>query len=121
MSADSQQDNTAAQINPREPISALGSANAATIFFDESAFFGAINGVGEIALSVTRYCDVHGSQVQSERVLVGHLRGSLQALKTLSYAVEVVIKMLETEREREAAGNQAMAILRDAAKPTFQN
>lgn len=84
-------------------ISALASADAPFIYFENAPFFGLLNGVGQVTLEAGRVfgADADGRPIV-DRVLVGHLRGSLPAIKSLRAALDGIILMAKPKPEGPA-------------------
>jgi len=81
-------------------ISALASANAPFIYFENAPFFGMMNGVGKIALESFRQIALaEDGQVQVDRVIVAHLVGNIVAIKNLRAALDGIILMAEPKPE----------------------
>ena len=75
-------------------ISAVASANAPFLYFEDVAFYGLVGGVGKITLSVSRQiAPGPGGTVLNDTVLVGHLVGNLAAMQALMRALNGVVLM----------------------------
>jgi hypothetical protein len=86
-------------------ISAIASAQAPFIYFENAPFFGFLNGVGKIAIEASRQiaqAPQGGQGVLFDRVLVAHLVGNIPALKSLRAAIDGVILMAEPKAEGRA-------------------
>ncbi len=84
----------------RGGISAIASGSAPFIYFDNTPFYGLLNGVGQITLEAVRVfgADETGQPVL-DRVVVAHLRGNLHAIKGLRAALDGIILMAEPKPE----------------------
>jgi hypothetical protein len=84
----------------RGGFSAIGSAGAPFIYFDNVPFFGLMNGVAQITLDANR---LWGADSESrpiiDRVIVAHLRTTLPAVRALRAALDAVILMAEQKPE----------------------
>jgi len=81
-------------------ISAIASANAPFIYFEGAPFFGLMHGVGKIAIATTRQiAQAPNGGVQFDQVLVAHLVGNLDAMKSLRAALDGIILMAEPRPE----------------------
>lgn len=67
-------------------VSALASANAPIIFFDEVAGVGHYNGICHLTLNAMRFMAV-GSDVRQDATVVAHLRMNWHALAALKDAI----------------------------------
>jgi hypothetical protein len=59
-------------------LSAIATANAPFIYFDEVPNFGTYNGIAHITLEAMRFMQINGAAV-SDRAVVAHLRMNLRA------------------------------------------
>ena len=76
--------------------SALGSAAAPYIFFDEVRCWGFYSGVGHITLEALRFMPQSGADlIQPDLVVTAHLRFNGVALKQLKKAIEQIEAMAE--------------------------
>ena len=73
-------------------ISAIASAHAPFIYFEGAPNYGYNNGIVNITLEALRYLPV-GDKVMFDRVIVGHLRMSLQAATNLRGSLDAAIKL----------------------------
>ena len=81
-------------------ISAIASANAPFIYFEDAPFYGLINGVGKVALTASRQIATgQDGVVQFDQVLVAHLVGNLAAIKSLRAALDGIILMSQPKPE----------------------
>src|SRR3712207_5668642 len=78
-------------------ISALASANAPFIYFDAASTYGYSEGVANITLEAFRNMSV-GGRVVRDRVIVAHLRMSLQAAQDLRTALDGVLLMASPKK-----------------------
>jgi len=70
-------------------VSAVASANAPFIFFDEVAGLGHYNGICHLTLNAMRFMSV-GSEVRQDATVVAHLRMNWHALAALKDAIEKI-------------------------------
>ena len=77
--------------------SARASASAPFVYFDAASTYGFSEGVGNITLEAFRNMSV-GGQVVRDRVIVAHLRMSLQAAKDLRAALDGVLLMASPKK-----------------------
>jgi len=83
-------------------ISAIASANAPFIYFESAPFYALRNGVGKITLTASRYiAQGAGTAVLADHVIVGHLVGSLPALRALRAAIDGVLLIAEPAPQGE--------------------
>lgn len=77
-------------------ISAIASADAPFLYFEGAPFYGLLNGVGQVTLDTGRIfgADANGKVIM-DRVLVAHLRGNLNAIRSLRAALDGIILMSE--------------------------
>jgi hypothetical protein len=75
------------------PFSDSGSAHAPILFFDEVPTFGHSNGIVRITLEAFRLYAKTPEKVESDRVVVAHLRMNLATAKALINALEGAILM----------------------------
>jgi hypothetical protein len=77
-------------------ISAIASAGAPFLYFENAPFYGLLNGVGKIAITVSRQiANAPSGGVLSDQVLVGHLVGNLPAIRALRAALDGILLMAE--------------------------
>jgi hypothetical protein len=81
-------------------VSALASADAPFIFFDQATSFGVVNGVAHVTLEALRHMHV-GPEVRRDRVVTAHLRMSVAAATTLRAALDGIILMATPKPEGE--------------------
>ena len=79
-------------------ISAVGSASAPFVFFDEVGGFGRYNGIAHMTLEAMRFLAVNG-QLRSDRVVVAHLRMNLVALRALKNTIQKIELLAEPVSE----------------------
>ena len=84
-------------------ISALASASAPIIFFEMSPFSGVMGGMGTITLAVHRQIGVADGSVVTDRVIVAHLKGTIEAMAHLREQITAVITMDEEIKRRQVA------------------
>ncbi|MEJ0092755.1 MAG: hypothetical protein WDN46_04810 [Methylocella sp.] len=74
-------------------ISATASANAPFLYFERAPFFGHLDGVGKVTIETSRHIAKAQSsnEVYVDRVIVAHLVGSLDAMKSLRSALDALI------------------------------
>ena len=75
-------------------ISAIASATAPMIFFDNAPTMGNYNGVMHLSLSAMRFMPGEGRAV-ADSVMVAHLRTNLEGLQSLKIAIEKIELMLQ--------------------------
>jgi hypothetical protein len=84
-------------------ISAIASANAPFLYFENAPFFAYVSGVGRITLEVGRQAAPGpNNSVVSDRVLVAHLAGNMDALRSLRSAIDGILLAAE---KPQGAGN----------------
>ncbi len=85
-------------------ISAVASANAPFIYFEDARFYGFVNGIGKVALSASRQIapDPQTGGVLFDQVLVGHLVGNIHAIRGLRAALDGILLMAEPKPEGPA-------------------
>jgi hypothetical protein len=77
-------------------ISAIASADAPFLYFEAAPFYGLLNGVGQVTLDTGRIFGADASgKVIMDRVLVAHLRGNLNAIRSLRAALDGILLMAE--------------------------
>ena len=81
-------------------ISAIASANAPFVYFDNAPFYGLLNGIAQITLDANRLfgADATGHAIY-DRVVVAHIRCNIQAIKGLRAALDGVLLMAEPTPE----------------------
>lgn len=75
-------------------VSAIGSANAPFIYFENAPAFGHVNGIVRVTLEAARDMPV-GNTVAFDRVIVGHLRMNVQAARSLIAALQGALLLAE--------------------------
>lgn len=82
-------------------ISAVASANAPFIYFEDAPFFGLLNGVGKVSLTVSRQIasDPERKSVLFDRVIVASLVGNIPAIRSLRGALDGILLMAEPKPE----------------------
>jgi hypothetical protein len=84
-------------------ISAIASANAPFIYFEDARFFGVGGGIGKIAVSTSRQIALNSDdRVMTDHVLVGHLVGNFAAIRSLRAACDGILLMIEPKPEGPA-------------------
>ncbi|WP_020176081.1 hypothetical protein [Methyloferula stellata] len=84
-------------------ISAIASGNAPFVYFDAAPFYGHLNGIGQVTLEAARLFGAsEDGKAIIDRVIVGHLRGNLLAIKSLRAALDGIILMAEPVPEGPA-------------------
>jgi hypothetical protein len=73
--------------------SAIASAHAPILFFDETTFFGAYNGIVHAALVAMRFHAAPSGGVTTDKVTVAHLRMNLLAAQGLHAALGQAIAL----------------------------
>jgi hypothetical protein len=83
-------------------ISAVASANAPFIYFEDSPFFGLLNGVGKVSLTVSRQIasDPERKSVLVDRVIVASLVGNIPAIRSLRGALDGILLICRTKAGR---------------------
>ena len=76
--------------------SAVASANAPFLYFDNAPFYGLLNGVGQVTLDANRNfgVDAEGKPI-IDRVIIAHLRCNLNAVRGLRAALDRILFMAE--------------------------
>ena len=69
-------------------ISAVASAHAPFLYFDNAPAFGYLNGIVRITLEAGRDMPTPGQTVASDRVIVAHLRMNIPAALSLKAAID---------------------------------
>ena len=82
-------------------VSAIASANAPFLFFDEVANFGFNNGIANVTLQAVRFIS-RPDRVVHDKVTVAHLRMSLPAAIALRAALDGVILSVTPKPPGEA-------------------
>jgi hypothetical protein len=84
----------------RGGISAIGSANAPLIYFENVPFYGLLNGVGQVTMEAGRLfgAAANGTPIV-DRVVVAHLRGNIPAIRNLRAALDGILLMAEPTPE----------------------
>jgi len=72
----------------RLPLSDSASATAPFFYFEEVTAFGHLHGVIRVTLEATRLIPAPDNRVETERVIVGHLRMNIPAALSLKAALE---------------------------------
>jgi hypothetical protein len=87
----------------RGGLSAIGSANAPFIYFENVPFYGLLNGVGQLTLDANRLygADSDGKPIY-DRVIVAHIRCNLPAIRSLRAAIDGILLMAEPKPEGPA-------------------
>jgi hypothetical protein len=81
-------------------ISAIASASAPFVYFENARFFGFFNGIGQVTLEANRLmATTFDGQIAIDRVLVAHLRGNLPAIRGLRAALDGILLMAEPKPE----------------------
>lgn len=77
-------------------VSAIASGVAPFIYFENAPFCGLLNGIGQVTLEANRLmgADAKGLLI-TDRVIVAHLRGNIQAMKALRAALDGMILLAE--------------------------
>jgi hypothetical protein len=78
------------------------SANAPLLYFENATCFGLSGGVGQITIEANILRAGADNRVAIDRVVVGHLRGNLPALRSLRNAIDNVLLMAEPKSEGPA-------------------
>lgn len=81
-------------------ISAIASANAPFVYFENAALYGLLNGIGQVTLDAQRLsANAVDGAVAIDRVFVAHLRGNLAAIRSLRAALDGVLLMAAPKPE----------------------
>ena len=81
----------------RNGISGIASANAPFVYFEAVPYVGLCGGVGQITLTAARPITLLADgTVALDHVVVGHLRGSIEALESLRVSIDKVLEMART-------------------------
>jgi hypothetical protein len=83
-------------------ISAIASANAPFVYFENATFFGYLNDIGQITLEADRIMSDPDGKPALDRVVVAHLRGSLAAIKSFRSAIDGILLMAKPHQEGPA-------------------
>lgn len=83
-------------------ISAIASANAPFIYFENAGPIGLLNGIGQITLEANRLMAASDGRAAMDRVVVAHLRSNLPALMSLRTAIDNILLMAEPTPEGPA-------------------
>src|SRR4051812_10262634 len=75
------------QEQPANPVAFVDTAHAPVIYFDAAPTFGFRNGVGNITLAAARHVPAPDGKIQTDGVIVAHLRFSAQAALGLQHAI----------------------------------
>lgn len=77
-----------------DQISAIASAHAPFLYFDQVSTYGATHSILNVTLEANRYMlDAAGAPVR-DRVVVAHLRMSVPAAKTMKAAIDGALGLL---------------------------
>jgi hypothetical protein len=77
-------------------LSAIASANAPFIYFDNAPFYGVLNGVGQVTLEAARlFGAAEDGRPIIDRAIVAHLRGNLHAIRSLRAALDGILLLAE--------------------------
>ena len=87
----------------RGRLSAIVSANAPFIYFDNAPFYGLMNGMGQITLDANRNfgTDTDGKPIM-DRVVVAHIRCNVAAVRGLRAALDGILLMAAPEPDGPA-------------------
>lgn len=69
-------------------LSALGSADAPFLYFENAPAFGTLNGILKVTLTATRDMVQPSGQICSDHVVVAHLRMNAHAARALKAALD---------------------------------
>jgi hypothetical protein len=83
-------------------VSAIASAQAPFIFFDNAAVFGYYNGIVHVTLETGRHTPAADGGIATDRVIVAHLRMNLEAAKSLKSALDGALLMATPPPEGHA-------------------
>jgi len=76
-------------------VSAIGSANAPFIYFENATYYGLMNGIGRITLEAERLCAGSDGTITTDRVFIAHLRGNILAIRSLRAALDGILLLAE--------------------------
>lgn len=77
-------------------ISALASADAPYVFFEQVPFFGLHDGVAMVTLTAQRHLGVlPDGSIAIDHVITGLLRGSIPAMRSLRSAIDGILLLAE--------------------------
>lgn len=76
-------------------VSALASANAPFILFDEVGSHGHYGGIAHISLETVRFMGVDG-ECRTDKVVTAHLRMNMAALQALKNAISAIELLAQT-------------------------
>jgi hypothetical protein len=82
--------------------SAIGSANAPFVFFENAPVFGIRQGVGHITLTAQRAFPSPDGDALTDHVIVAHLRMGLEAALQLRNAIDGLISLAAGKPEGQA-------------------
>jgi hypothetical protein len=84
-------------------ISAIASANAPVIYFEDAPFFGLLNGIGKVTIQVSRHAArAPDGGVLADYIFVAHLAGNVPAIRNLRAALDGILLMAEPKPESPA-------------------
>src|SRR5260221_7698822 len=81
-------------------LSAIASANAPVIFFDNVANFGSYKGIAHLTLVVTRFLPGSDGKPVRDCAVAAHLRMPLPALASLKEAISGIEKLLADQQNK---------------------
>ena len=81
-------------------LSAIASANAPVIFFDNVANFGSYKGIAHLTLIVTRFLPGSDGKPVRDYAVAAHLRMPFPALASLKEAISGIEKQLADQKNK---------------------
>ena len=88
---------------PAGQILALANAGAPFLYFENTPFYGYLNGVGKIVLTIGNLItNAPAGSVLSDQAVVGHLVGNLPAIRALRVALDRILLMAEPIPDKPA-------------------
>jgi hypothetical protein len=72
-------------------VSAIASADAPFLYFENAPAFGTMNGIIKVTLTATRDLPLPNNKIASDHVVVAHLRMNMAAARALKAALEGAI------------------------------
>ena len=76
-------------------ISAIASANAPFIYFENVHFYGVLTGVGKVVLTTSRQMSPGGDGVLTDHIVVATLVGNIPAMRILRAALDGILLMVK--------------------------
>jgi hypothetical protein len=76
-------------------VSAIASASAPFVYFEDATFWRLLNGIGQVTLEASTMRASPDGGVAVDRVVVAHLRGNLRAMMSLRAALDNILLLAE--------------------------